>query len=245
MAETTAVRYHREPPDLPSQCDGCGGKFTLRHALACKKGALVLIRHDEVRDELANLAARALTPSRVRDEPSIYPSRSCAPSTASQQPTSPVRRNLQKTAGDERGDISIRGLWSRGVDCIIDVRVTDTDAKSYKDQDPSKVLANQEREKKRKYLNLLLDQHKHFTPFVVSVDGLIGKEAHTLVKKLAELLAEKTGKPYSQCCNFVRTRISIAIARATHLCLRGTRAPRQPRYPQWEDGAGLRLFFRN
>jgi hypothetical protein len=44
------------------------------------------------------------------------------------------------------------GFWARGTDCILDVRVTNTDAKSYSKRDPAKVLEPQEKEKKRKYL---------------------------------------------------------------------------------------------
>jgi hypothetical protein len=60
--------------------------------------------------------------------------------------------------------------------------------------DPMKVLANHEKEKKKKYLQPCLDQRRHFTPFVVSADGLIGKEAKTLLKRLSALLAEKWEK---------------------------------------------------
>ena len=63
-----------------------------------------------------------------------------------------------------------------------------------------KVLAAHEHEKKNKYLEPCLNQRRHFTPFVVSTDGLVGKEATTLLKKLSAILAEKTGKPYSEVC---------------------------------------------
>jgi hypothetical protein len=80
----------------------------------------------------------------------------------------------------------IRGFWERGTDCIIDVRVTDTDARAIS-KDPAKVLEAHERER-RKYLKPCLEQRRHFTPFVVSTDGLIGKEAKTLLmKKLSSL----------------------------------------------------------
>jgi hypothetical protein len=65
------------------------------------------------------------------------------------------------------------------------------------------------REKKRKYLKSCLEQRRHFTPFVVSTDGLIGKEAKTFLKKL--LLAEKWEKPYSVVCGYVNAQMSIAI----------------------------------
>ena len=108
-----------------------------------------------------------------------------------------------------------------------------------------KVLAQHEREKKKKYLEPCLEQRRHFTPFVVSTDGLIGKEAKATLQRLSARLAEKWGKAYSQVCGFVNARMSIAIVRATHLCLRGSRIPTSQmsnRRPQWEDQAGLSLF---
>jgi hypothetical protein len=103
--------------------------------------------------------------------------------------------------------------------------VTDTDAKLYRSQDPHKVLARQEREKKKMYLQSCLEQRKHFTPFVVSTDGLIGREAGELLKRLFLRLADKWERPYSVFRGFVSTRMSIAIVRAPYLCLRGLRVP--------------------
>jgi hypothetical protein len=61
---------------------------------------------------------------------------------------------------------------------------------------------------------------------VVSIDGLVGKEAKTLLKKLSSLLAEKWEKPYSVVRGDVNSQMSsIAFIRATHLCLRGSRIP--------------------
>jgi hypothetical protein len=68
------------------------------------------------------------------------------------QPNPSVTRNHSKSQGEDRGDSLIRGLWARGTDCIIDVRVTGTDANSNRSKDPAKVLAAHEREEKQKYL---------------------------------------------------------------------------------------------
>jgi hypothetical protein len=57
---------------------------------------------------------------------------------------------------------SIRGLWTRGTDCIIDVRVTDTDAKSNLSKD-AKVLEAHEKGEKKKYLGPCLEQRRTFT----------------------------------------------------------------------------------
>ena len=112
--------------------------------------------------------------------------------------------------------------FSHGTGCIIDVRVTDTDAKSNLFKDPAKVLEDHEKEKKRKYLKSHV-----LSKAVISTNGLIGKEAKTLLKKKSSLLAEKWE--------------SIAMS-ATHLCLRGSRihtSQMSNRRPQWEDKAGL------
>jgi hypothetical protein len=80
---------------------------------------------------------------------------------------------------------------------------------------------------------------------VVSTDGLLGKEAKVVLKRLALMLTEKWGKPYSEVCGYVNAQMSIAIVRATHLCVCGLRIPTSKMskpLPQWEDQAGLSLF---
>jgi hypothetical protein len=241
------MRYGERPSNLPRECDGCDAPFSLQHALGCKKGGLVIFRHNEVRDELAHLAAKAFTPSAVRDEPLIRSGRVAEKVNvlASKDANQPDPTTQEAAPEDERGDLLIRGFWARGTDCILDVRVTDTDAKSYCKRPPAKVLGTQEKEKKRKYLENCLQQRRHFTPFVVSVDGLLGKEATTFSKRLAAKLASKWQRTYSEVCGYVNARLSIAIVRATHLCLRGSRVPTDKmstRRALWEDGAGLGLL---
>jgi hypothetical protein len=60
---------------------------------------------------------------------------------------------------------------------------------------------------------------RNFTPFMVSTDGLLGKEASPLLKKLSSLLAEKWEKLYSKVCDYVHACMSIAIVQATNLCI--------------------------
>jgi hypothetical protein len=61
-------------------------------------------------------------------------------------------------------------------------------------KDPIKVLVAAAHLKKKKYLKPCLDQHHHFTPFIVLVDALVGKEEHTVLKVLAARTAIKAGK---------------------------------------------------
>ena len=53
------LRYVLDPPDLPKYCDGCKARFSISHALECKKGGLVTARHNELRDGVADLAYKA------------------------------------------------------------------------------------------------------------------------------------------------------------------------------------------
>jgi hypothetical protein len=61
----------------------------------------------------------------------------------------------------------IRGFWERGTDCIIDVRVTDTDAKNIS-KDPAKVLEAHEKRKGSTSSPVL--SNAVISPFVVSTE---------------------------------------------------------------------------
>jgi hypothetical protein len=124
----------------------------------------------------------------------------------------------------------------------LDVRVTDTDAPNYQMKDPRKVIEAEKCLKKKKYLQPCLDQHHHFTPFIVLVDDLIGKEEKTVLIVLAARTSTKAGNTYSNFMGYMRARLGIAIVRATHLALRGSRVPTSHMSsirPQWEDTVGM------
>jgi hypothetical protein len=237
------LRHARTPP--ASNHLAMAATKSVRHALECKKGSLVISRHDEIQDELIELASKAFSPSKVCDEPTSLKCRNSEVKSDEESNENSVKRLFRNQRNEDRGDILIRGLWERGTDAIIDVRVTDVDTKSKRSKDPHKVLAAHEREKKKKYIGTCLEQRRHSSPFVVSTDGLLGKEVKMLLKKLSARLAEKWEKYCSEVCGHVNARMSIAIVRATHLCLRGSRIPTSKmcnRLPQWEDKAGLGLF---
>jgi hypothetical protein len=86
-----------------------------------------------------------------------------------------------------------------------------------------------------------------FSPFVVSADGLLGKEAKILLRKLSAMLAEKAigGTLLRSSHGCLNARVRVTIFRAIHLCIRRSRDPvgkMSNRLPQWEDKAGLGLF---
>ena len=109
---------------------------------------------------------------------------------------------------------------------------------------PASIIKSTENDKKKKYLGQCLTQRRHFTPFVVSCEGLPGKEADTFLKRLSKKLADKWRRPYSQVISFVKNRFSISLVRAKNRCIRGSRVStgRISHRVDWEDGAGLALF---
>ena len=128
------MRYGLLPHHLPDQCDGCGQKFSVEHAMTCKKGGLVVLRHNDVAQEWSELCCRALAPSAVSDKPLIYSGQDSNGNGANNTTTNP----------ELRGDVAAHGFWTRGTTAIFGIRVTDTDAPSYRSQDPKKVLARHE-----------------------------------------------------------------------------------------------------
>ena len=75
------------------------------------------------------------------------------------------------------------------------------------------------------------------------MDGLRGEEAAVASKKLASLLAAKWKRNYSEVCSFVRSRLSIALARSASQCLRGARDPTAlATRPTWDTGTGMGLY---
>ncbi|KAL7532246.1 hypothetical protein ACHAWF_004097, partial [Thalassiosira exigua] len=70
--DNAQLRYGIRPSGLCDRCDGCGAGFSVEHGLSCKKGGLVGLRHDVVRDEAGELAAMGLNHLRVTYEPYIF-----------------------------------------------------------------------------------------------------------------------------------------------------------------------------
>ena len=66
------LQYGLETPDIPKYCDSCNAEFTIFRALNCKRGVLVTARHNELRDGVADLAGKAVTPYHMRDDTLIF-----------------------------------------------------------------------------------------------------------------------------------------------------------------------------
>uniref|UniRef100_A0A1X7V4V2 Uncharacterized protein n=1 Tax=Amphimedon queenslandica TaxID=400682 RepID=A0A1X7V4V2_AMPQE len=87
--DTLCLRYAKPLLNLPHSCDGSGSPLTTSHALDCKKGGLITLRHNEIRDVLHDVSSMAW--SQVIKEPLV--------------------RQAQSDSVALVGDISIRGVW--------------------------------------------------------------------------------------------------------------------------------------
>ena len=131
-------------------------------------------RHNEVRDVLGDLAS--LVYKDVIGEPIVQEANDACgiPSLVA--------------------DLSIRGVWQSQTVALLDIRVIDTDAPSYLHRDVASVLSSAEEEKKRKYNDAAEAWRASFTPLVVSVDGVLGREAECFIQLLADKIALKWKK---------------------------------------------------
>ena len=84
-----------------------------------------------------------------------------------------------------RGDVMIRGLWDRQVDAIIDIKLGDVDVDTYKYEPMTSILVRWENIKKDKHSKHCHDQRKHFSSFVLSVDGMIGRKYLVVLSQLS------------------------------------------------------------
>ena len=117
----------------------------------------------------------------------------------------------------------VRGLWDFQVDAIIDVKIGDADADSYKYELMTALLSKWETIKKDKHGKHCHNQWKHFLPFVLSVDVMLGREALVVLSQLSRFTTDKREETLSQVWGWVNGRISIAVVGSYSRMMRGAR----------------------
>ena len=106
---------------------------------------------------------------------------------------------------------------------LFDIRVIDTDARSYLSHSPGAILASAEADKKKKYCDACTERQATFTPLRFSVDGLASDEASCFLKHLASSLSVSWGQGYGDVIRWLHARLAFALVRATNICVRGSR----------------------
>ena len=116
---------------MPSQCP-CGQNDDVTHAMNCKRGGFIIMRHNNVRDFEENLLKTTLNDVEV--EPKL------------QKIDNEGLNGL--TGDDARPDIRARGVWRQGQNAFFDIRLTNTNARSQKHLSVSAILKKQEKKKR-------------------------------------------------------------------------------------------------
>jgi hypothetical protein len=98
-----------------------------------KEGSLVIFSYNEIRDEVVNMACKALTPCAVCDEPLIKPAVMPKRVWRLPPPLAPVRRKWNRLllANMNAEDLFICGFWVRGTSCALGVHIADANTKSF------------------------------------------------------------------------------------------------------------------
>ena len=122
-----------------------------------------------------------------------------------------------------RLDIAARGLWSTFERTLTDVRIFNPNSESYLAQTLAQLYIQQENQKKRQYLNRVLQVEKKFSPLVFTTTGGMAPEATRFLKRVAEKISAKTREKYSQVMSNIRTTISFEIMRSVLVAVRGVR----------------------
>ena len=207
------LRYDWEITGTPSVCV-CGDRFSVDHAMICKRGGFIIQRHNELRDLEADLLN--LVCNDVETEPVL------------QEITGETLNNGANTACDARLDIHARGFWERQKSTFFDIRVCHPNAESYKDLMPEQIYRLHENEKKRMYASRVLEvEQATFTPLVFTTTGGMGRECLRYHSRLAELISLKKGEDYAKTITWIREKVSFSILRSALLCLRGSRLIRR------------------
>ena len=62
--DALSMRCKRCLVQIPPVCNGCGGMFSIQHALDCRFGGLVITCHNEIRDSLGDMCRLAYSDAR-------------------------------------------------------------------------------------------------------------------------------------------------------------------------------------
>ena len=150
------LRYEWSIANLPTTCL-CGSRFNVQHFMSCKKGGFISIRHINLRDLTANMLSEVCKD--VEIEPKLTPS------------TDEVSGSrTANTTNEARLDIRARGVWERGQQAFLDLRVFDPNTFRYLNKSFQQCHVMNEQERKRTYNERILQiQHGTFTPYVFSI----------------------------------------------------------------------------
>lgn len=206
--DAICLRYGWQMRFTPQTCH-CGQGFDVDHVLSCRTGGFLSLRHNQLRDVIAELLREVCNDVSV--EPRLQPlNGECLPSAANKE-------------DEARLDVRAKGFWNNQQDAFFDVRVFYPFASSYRDSRLASVYRQHEQRKRLEYGKRVRDiERASFTPLVFTTSGGMASEATVFFKRLASMLAEKRGENYSETMGFVRCAVSFCLLRAVLSCIRSS-----------------------
>ena len=193
--------------------------LSLNHALSCSKGAMPSIRHNHIRDLLAQFLMR------FAPIPQVCPNVAIEPTL---QPLSGETFPHRSTNTDDgaRLDVKAQNFWDSSTSsAFFDVRVFNSHAPSNCKTSTAACYQRHELEKRRAYERRIIEvEHGSFTPIVLSTSGGWVPSATVAFRRLAGLLSIKHSQPYSTTLGFMRCKITFSLIESTIMCLRGARS---------------------
>ena len=124
------IRYGWTITRLPAYCE-CSEKFDLQHALSCKKGGFLSLRHNLVRTITSSLLSEVCKDVRVELQLQPLTGESFATSTA--------------TGNEVRLDVCARGFWQAGQMTFFNVKVFNPNTRRYAKQELLKTYQHNEK----------------------------------------------------------------------------------------------------
>lgn len=209
--DSIAMRYGLPLQRLPARC-ACDHIFNVEHALSCKTGGFISIRHNEVRDFTAETLKEVCNDVSV--EPLLTP---CTGENFTYRSA-----NIEENA---RLDVSARGVWIKGNRAFCDVRVFNPLAHTYRNQSLKAAHKTNENAKKREYGERVLNiEHGSFTPLVFSCFGGMSEECTKFFNRVSDMISEKRNIEPSVARSWIRTKLSFSLIKTMNLCIRGSRS---------------------
>ena len=111
-----------------------------------------------------------------------------------------------------RGDVIILGLCERQTDAIIDIKLGDADAETYRYEPTHKLLYCWGEINKEKYVKNCHKQRKLFYLFTLLLDGVLGREILVVHVNLSRIVSVKMNESLSHVLGWIIGQIAITIA---------------------------------
>ena len=209
--DSLALRYGFEAKDLGSTC-ACGKPNNTDHTLSCAKGGYTILRHDNIRDLMAEICTYAGLKG-VETEKLLQP---C--------PVGMKFYPSENSAPDARMDVVAVGLWRQSQLAHMDVRVFHANAPSHVKTNIDQLYRRNESSKKLSYGRRVREiEGGAFSPLVMNTAGGIGVEFHKVLKKLSSRICGRTKEPYPEVMAHLRARLRFSLLRTCLIALRGNR----------------------